>query len=219
MLLSKLEEAGRPEAAELAGRIADQFLSNADGDFEWDDEAEGADLDLLLSDADAVDLTVAVKTAVRDVVGEVPRIASEAASRLAKSLWRDWPAQKQHQDEAMAGFKDRLHDRWGRAIDGLRILLTVSAELGNEQAKKMSRRTRNLHFNNALLRLHVRGCQVGREILTLISNGFADGAMARWRTLHEISVVAQVLADGGEPIAERYLEYEAVEAKRALTKY
>jgi hypothetical protein len=65
----------------------------------------------------------------------------------------------------------------------------------------------------------VRGCQVTDEIICLLENGFADGAMARWRTLHEIAVVAAVISQGSETIAEGYLAHQAVESKRAMDKY
>jgi hypothetical protein len=57
------------------------------------------------------------------------------------------------------------------------------------------------------------------EILCLLENGFADGGMARWRTLHEIGVVAAVIAQYGEDIAQRYLAHQAVESKGAMNKY
>ncbi|MCY3856945.1 MAG: DUF5677 domain-containing protein [Rhodospirillales bacterium] len=49
-----------------------------------------------------------------------------------------------------------------------------------------------------------------------MENGFANGAIARWQTLHEVTCVATVLSDGGDALAERYLAHEIVEAKRGL---
>jgi hypothetical protein len=43
--------------------------------------------------------------------------------------------------------------------------------------------------------------------------------MARWRTLHEIAVVAAVISRHGEDIAKRYLAHQAIESKRAMRKY
>src|SRR5260370_35431821 len=74
------------------------------------------------------------------------------------------------------------------------------------------------HLKTLLIRLLVRGCQVTDEIICLLENGFADGAMARWRTLHEIAVVAAVISQHGEDIAERYVDHQAVWSKRALGK-
>lgn len=55
--------------------------------------------------------------------------------------------------------------------------------------------------------------------MNLLEGGFADGAMARWRTLHELSVIATVISDGGEAVAERYVYHQAIEAKGALDEY
>jgi len=70
-----------------------------------------------------------------------------------------------------------------------------------------------------LIRMHARACQILGEIITLLENGFPDGALARWRTLHELTVVALVIEEHGEPIAARYIDHEVVEAKRALELY
>jgi hypothetical protein len=71
----------------------------------------------------------------------------------------------------------------------------------------------------SLLRLHVRACQITNEIIVLLENGFADGAMARWRTLHEVATVASVIAIHGEEMAERYVHHQVVEAYKGLIAY
>lgn len=43
--------------------------------------------------------------------------------------------------------------------------------------------------------------------------------MARWRTLHEISVVAAVIRHYGNDIAAKYSDHQGVESKRKLDKY
>ena len=70
-----------------------------------------------------------------------------------------------------------------------------------------------------LTRLHARSCQICDEVLTLLGAGLADGAMARWRTLHEVSVVALFIQQHGEELATRYVEHEIVEAFRAAREY
>lgn len=55
-----------------------------------------------------------------------------------------------------------------------------------------------------------RGVLITNEILCLIKNGFASGALARWRTLYEYSVIAVFIAKFGEDVAERYLAYEDI---------
>jgi hypothetical protein len=87
-----------------------------------------------------------------------------------------------------------MQSKWGKPLGRLRMLLTMSREwCGEINARESSkRRSKNRESRKLLIRLLVRGCQVTDEILCLLENGFADGAMARWRTLHEITVVAAV---------------------------
>jgi hypothetical protein len=70
-----------------------------------------------------------------------------------------------------------------------------------------------------LTRLHARACQITHEILCLMSAGLADGAMARWRTLHEIAVISFLLKEHGEELAIRYRLYEIVESYKASRDY
>lgn len=101
------------------------------------------------------------------------------------------------------------------------MLLTASRELGEETYKeaRRSRAKRNRHRTDVLIRLHARACQVAGEIITLMESGYADGAMARWRTLHEIGVVIALIAEHGDDLAERYLAHDTVETARALDVY
>jgi Family of unknown function (DUF5677) len=60
---------------------------------------------------------------------------------------------------------------------------------------------------------------VGYEVLTLLSAGFADGAMARWRTLHEIAVTAMFVQERGEAVAERYPLHRIIESRKAALQF
>jgi len=93
---------------------------------------------------------------------------------------------------------------------------------GGGEAYKRHRKSkskRHAYRRFVLTRLHVRACQVSDEVITLLENGFADGAMARWRTLHELGVVATLIADGDERLAERYIHHDAVDVKRQANDY
>jgi hypothetical protein len=70
-----------------------------------------------------------------------------------------------------------------------------------------------------LIRLHARACQVAEEVVCLLSNGLADGAMARWRTLHEIAAVGCLIRDHGDELAERYEQHQLIEAWKAALQY
>jgi hypothetical protein len=75
------------------------------------------------------------------------------------------------------------------------------------------------HLREVMTRLHTRGVRIAKEILVLLRNGFADGAAARWRTLHETTVVAFFVWEHGEECAQQFLAHDAVELHRAAGAY
>ena len=52
-----------------------------------------------------------------------------------------------------------------------------------------------------------------------MSAGYADGAHARWRALHEIAVVGLFIQAKGQQIAERYLLHDGIESYKAANLY
>lgn len=56
----------------------------------------------------------------------------------------------------------------------------------------------NIYTYIALLHIHGRSLQQFLEITTLIKNGFADGAYARWRSMYELTVMAYFIDKHGE---------------------
>ena len=141
---------------------------------------------------------------------QVPQIVEDESELLAKGLLnnlkRRWKTQSAREEEVLRGFRSRLHRRWRRPLEGLSMMLTITREFSElVGAPLQEARTKdNRHLVTVLTRLHARACQVAAEILTLLRDGFADGAMARWRTLHEIAVVAMFVRERGDGMAERY---------------
>ncbi len=58
----------------------------------------------------------------------------------------------------------------------------------------------------ALCAIHGRACQQFLEILHLLKNGFADAAYARWRSIYELSVIAEFISKNDEDVAKAYCE-------------
>jgi hypothetical protein len=80
---------------------------------------------------------------------------------------------------------------------------------GRNAAKRVG-----LKFNykaEVLIALHARCCQITGEILALIKTGFADGAYARWRSLHEVTVIGLFISDHSEELAKRYHLHQDIE--------
>ena len=71
-----------------------------------------------------------------------------------------------------------------------------------------------------LFLLHGKACTVAAEVLHLLRGGYADGANARQRTLHEIVVILDLIAGAeDEELAHRYIDYAVVERYRDMLAY
>src|SRR5690606_28593094 len=70
-----------------------------------------------------------------------------------------------------------------------------------------------------LLHLHVKGCQIANEICTLIKCGYADAALARWRTLHETSVVFITLFTNDLEVSKMFYEYQFIEKLKRIETF
>jgi hypothetical protein len=214
----KLVAANVDPAPDLIGRIVDHAFNGNPQPFQWEDKNN-------------VDATTTLSFPNDDIAeserifsrfsASLPTIMESVSTTVAKSvlttLKERWAEEYSLQLDDHAGFRKRLEKRWGSALGSLRMLLTISREIGRDttQSKSFPRS----HLRNVLTRLHVRACQVTAEIITLLENGYADGAMARWRTLHEITIVTVLMKDHGEPLAERYIAHQAVEAKSGKDQY
>ena len=151
------------------------------------------------------------------IESEIYEISRATRDRLDRA----WRGEARRQRRLGAGFRSRLERRWREPLDLLRMLLTVAREFGDE----VNRETRNVVKRTVppkvevLTRCHARACQVTEEVVCLLAGGFADGAVARWRTLHEIAVVAAFIGEGGDTLAERYLAHRAVQSFSAARVY
>lgn len=173
-------------------------------------EIDQADWDRL---ADAVEEELK-----REIQPLIERTLRRAAPKTAASYKKAWRASQRELRCEVSGFRRRLAKRWGKGLRSLRVALDLSRELGaGLNAHRLDGGERWGRFRDDVIqRLHIRACRTADEIIILLESGYADGAMGRWRTLHEIAVIASVIAGGDESLAERFLHHQAVDAMRAL---
>ena len=147
---------------------------------------------------------------------EVPGILQETLGPISEHVCEDmkksWPAYKRAQNKDQSGFLRRLSQTWGGGLSLLEMLVTIAIEVGSETLEFESNQT-TLDFCHS--RLHARACQIAQEAIVLMRYGFADGAMARWRTLHEVVVVMEFLREHGEEVAKGYVDHQVVESWKA----
>jgi len=117
--------------------------------------------------------------------------------------------------ELREGFEQRLYDRWKPALDLYEMVLVSCTEVGSDLHRALtdaaappSDHPTRLY---ALTLLHARACLVADEVFALLRTGHAAGAQARWRTLHEIAVIAFVLGSGDNDLAQRFVRHRQVE--------
>ena len=226
LVRDKLTAIGRGDDEHLVSQIVDRLFERASkGDDEQGDQKSHIENEhgpvLRFTSADADRITKFTD----EIREELPQLVQEISEQLSKQMLaryqRDWPNRhlvfKTHMDQ----FRSNLEERWGKGFNYLRMLIELSREIGTDfrRRARRSRSAHRVHLNEALCLLHVRALQISSEMMTLMENGFADGAIARWRTLHEVTCVATVLSDGGDALAERYLAHEIVEAKKGLLQY
>ena len=159
---------------------------------------------------------------VTEFAGEIPELADETAKDTLKAVKRNaFMGGLQENEAARLAFEERLEQIWRRPIDLLDLFVRLSLEAGSDFNSEY--RQDAIASGDAVLvvltRLHGRACQVAREILVLLRSGFADGADARWRTLHELAIVALLIGDHGQELAERYLLHEEVQQYKLARQF
>ena len=214
----KLVDHGIENDKQLADALAEHMLSLRKGEFKWDND-KYRDVTLQFNMEDLEEVHLRVKHVVKN---ELPKITqgavTEASKVVVRRLTKDWPEQNIYERNEMQLFYDRLELRWQKGLDPLRMLLTCAREIGGTftESLQRSKAKKGIARREVLMFLHTRACQVAMEIIVLLQSGLADGAFARWRTLHELWIIAALVDMYGDEIAERYLDHEAVVMKRAM---
>ena len=222
LVAKKLGEQGVKFPKTLPRKVAEHVLSGAAEPFCFDGRTEPEDISLTFDGTDLAEIDRVIDTFL-DV--QLPVLVEGFAERISKQMLRDlkkrWPKEQKAQQVDLAGFRERMEETWGKPLRQLRMLLTIAREWCGEAHEEAddSEKDGKSRLKKLMVRFLARSCQVTDEIICLLENGFADGAMARWRTLHEIGAVAAVIAKFGDDIAERYVAHQAVEARRAMSKY
>jgi hypothetical protein len=139
---------------------------------------------------------------------------SRGADRYRDRLHRHKECLLQARRRRNIAFQQRLYDRWFDALDLYELGLHVAQHCGaefNKNFRPLGAATHDFQFE-ALSRLHGNAALVASEIYQLLLGGFASGAHARWRTLHETAIVMHFIDDQGPETAEAFLLHREVKA-------
>ncbi|MCS6624947.1 DUF5677 domain-containing protein [Roseibacterium beibuensis] len=122
-----------------------------------------------------------------------------------------------------AAFEKRNFQRWRKAFDLIETVAEIAGEVGgafNDHNRSSAVSDRDYVFE-AVVSLHARSLLIARESIHLCKGGFADGALSRWRSMHECKVVAAFITLHGQEVALRYLasfDCAALKAARELNE-
>lgn len=108
-------------------------------------------------------------------------------------------------------FLARQEQKWCRAFvasESMYIMTLEAAEAYVEATNQLPQKTLKEHHYTftAMLHIHGRALQQFLEIITLMKNGFADGAYARWRSMYELAIISSFITKHGENVAKSFIE-------------
>ena len=155
------------------------------------------------------------------IIDSIPNVIEQISSLVKKTLDKKSTSMLREHRKIRKNFEKRHYKLWEKGLNLLETFIVISYESGEDINKSLrDEAAKNNDFVfDALTRLHARSIQVAYEVLLLLERGFADGAHARWRTIHEISVVSLFIKKHGQDIAERYLLHEIIESYKAMLQY
>jgi len=139
-------------------------------------------------------LSEAIKNSIPNIIDILEKHISKKSNFL---LW--------HHRRQIKKFKRSILKTWRKPIKSLEIFIALNLEQGENIANSLKeKKVESIKFA-VLVRIHARACQIALEVLELIKNGFADGALARWRSLYELSIIATFLEKNEDEIGRAHV--------------
>ena len=131
-----------------------------------------------------------------------PEMINEFSEPIYDSLISQAPIMYEEHRLEQLEFEARLQMKWLNAFYGLKSVITISEEIGmglideylEDKQRKDGRYFVPIEYDIAF-KLQGKAVVVSKEILMLLQAGYADAAISRWRTLHEISVILGLITD------------------------
>ncbi len=151
----------------------------------------------------------------------VLQASAAVAPDVRDGLRRDAADMRQRRRAARASFEQELHVIWQETLDELQALIEAardSGELFHERVGADAAADEDITYA-VLLRLHARGCRMAEESFVLLQAGFGQAAMARWRSLHELTVCGMFIYRYGDRAAQPYLDHDAVVSLAAMNEH
>jgi hypothetical protein len=160
-----------------------------------------------------LDQEQAIVTASKASLDALEKTSPDYAESLIRQGHRFVSRQRRYE----RGFRRRLRKHWGEPLGLLLAFIATAEEAGRicDARNRDGAIEQNDVLFDVLYQMNGQACRIAREVHALLEAGYPFGALARCRTLHEVSVRTQVLkACGREPnhldLAEKYVLHDHV---------
>lgn len=151
----------------------------------------------------------------------------EYASPIYSTLKQTTPKMVEEERLLHQEFESRLQLKWLDAFYDLASVIKISEETAMEiidEYMENNKYSISVTFD-VLMKLYAKAIVISKEIYTLLKSGFSDGAMSRWRSLHECNVYFRNLTsrysdkDLTDDLICKFIDYSFVEDYQELNKY
>lgn len=160
-----------------------------------------------------------IKQFLKDIVdpAKLSDIADKMADDIVKKSRKDVKKAVAFENKQKLGFEKRLYKSYRNSIDAYLELLGVSIEaIENHRKITYDNLGEKDTFLPFLLRLHARIYRNANEILALMRSGYGSGAIARWRSMHETTVVLAYAKEIGPQIIKLMEDHAAVSSYKSM---
>lgn len=160
-------------------------------------------------DIDISDVT-SLKGEVAETIG---KLTKSIAGQLHKKLPFDRSSYLIEYEQSNSAHEILLKRVWFESFELAKFQWFIARDTYSYVYNNYVRRLKG-HKSHAIGSVATRSLLVFREILALCEAGFPDGALARWRTLHELLITLMVLNKLGKTSYEMYLKSEEINELR-----
>lgn len=155
------------------------------------------------------------------VEGLITKLIPDLAKSTKETLLYDSERMLEERRGLFSEFCKRNYKRWQVAFDLLETFIVICTEAGenfNKSYRPTAVKENDVVFD-IVVRNHARACHIAQEILCLLKAGFPDGAHARWRALHEVTVTAMFIKKHGRECAERFYWHDVTESYKGMLQH
>lgn len=154
---------------------------------------------------------------------EIPERFGKSFENIAKGILDDLKEGAIESAKYQEEVRNKIDEDYRDILTGFDVFLELNRFIGQDFYKKYytaySGSYDDLLKLDTLMLIHARACQIAGEIRLLVEGGFADGAHARWRSLHELTVIFLFLYDNDYEVIQMYNDYEIIESMKKAREY